>query len=194
MSKVASRPISRRTILYATIAVVVLGAIVAVGLASRVPQSATTVNQKAKLTIGQDAPSFAVSTNAGPFDLANVKTPVFLEVFATWCPHCQHEVKVLNGLYGQYGSRVHFVGVSGSEQGMDGTTAASQADVLAFVQKFGVRYPVAYDGDLTVAKKYLQGGFPTIVVIGSDNKIRAVRDGEISPKQLTGDLDSALKG
>ena len=37
-----------------------------------------------------------VSSNAGPFDLASVSTPVLLEVFATWCPHCQREVPVVN--------------------------------------------------------------------------------------------------
>ena len=54
---------------------------------------------------------------------------------------------------------------------------------MNFVQKFKVAYPIAYDPDLTVANKYLQGGYPTIVVIGRDGKIAAVRDGEISQQQ-----------
>ena len=54
----------------------------------------------------------------GPFNLPKADhKPVLLEVFATWCPHCQHEVSVLNPLFHQYGDKVHFVAVSGSPYG-----------------------------------------------------------------------------
>jgi thiol-disulfide isomerase/thioredoxin len=196
MSKAAQRPAAgnRRTILIATIAVIVIGLVVAVGLASRnaIPQSATAVNQKAKLTIGQDAPPFAVATNAGPFDLATVKTPVLLEVFATWCPHCQHEVPVIDALAQKYAGKVAFVGVSGSPYGIDGSSPENQADVMQFVQKLHVTYPVAYDPDLKVGTAYLQGGYPTIVVIDRDKKIRYFNDGEISPEDLSKAIDKVL--
>ena len=37
------------------------------------------------------APQFEVATTAGYFDLSKTRKPVFLEIFATWCPHCQRE-------------------------------------------------------------------------------------------------------
>jgi thiol-disulfide isomerase/thioredoxin len=192
MSKVAQRPLSKQTILYATIAVVIIGAIIAVAFASRVPQSATTVNQKAQLTVGQTAPAFSVSTTAGPFDLASVSTPVLLEVFATWCPHCQHEVPVMNFLQKTYAGKVAVVAVSGSPYGIDGSSPENQADVLQFVQKLGVSYPVAYDPELKVANAYLQGGYPTIVIIDKSKKIRYINDGEITPGDLTKAIDGVL--
>jgi thiol-disulfide isomerase/thioredoxin len=192
MSKVTQRPLSKQTILYATIAVVIIGAIIAVAFASRVPQSATTVNQKAQLTVGQTAPAFSVSTTAGPFDLASVSTPVLLEVFATWCPHCQHEVPVMNFLQKTYAGKVAVVAVSGSPYGIDGSSPENQADVLQFVQKLGVSYPVAYDPELKVANAYLQGGYPTIVIIDKSKKIRYINDGEITPGDLTKAIDGVL--
>lgn len=192
MSKVAQRPLNKQTILYATIAVVIIGAIIAVALASRVPQSATAVNKKAELTVGQTAPTFSVATTAGPFDLANVSTPVLLEVFATWCPHCQHEVTVMNELSKQYAGKVAFVGVTGSPYGLDGSSPENQADMMQFVQRLGVQYPVAYDPDLKVADDYLQGGYPTIVIIGKDKKIRYLGDGEIAPETLSKAIDGVL--
>jgi thiol-disulfide isomerase/thioredoxin len=192
MSKAAQRPLNKQTILYATIAAVVIGAIIAVALASRVPQSATAVNKKAQLTVGQTAPTFSVATTAGPFDLATVSTPVLLEVFATWCPHCQHEVTVMNELSKQYAGKIAFVGVTGSPYGLDGSSPENQADMMQFVQKLGVQYPVAYDPDLKVADNYLQGGYPTIVIIDKDKKIRYLNDGEIPPQALSKAIDGVL--
>jgi cytochrome c biogenesis protein CcmG/thiol:disulfide interchange protein DsbE len=193
MSKAAAQPrFSRQTILYATIAVIIVGAIVAVAFASRVPQSATAVNKKAQLTVGQTAPAFNVSTTNGPFDLSSVQTPVVLEVFATWCPHCQHEVPVMNFLQKTYGGKVAIVAVTGSPYGIDGSSPENQADVLNFVQKLGVTYPVAYDADLKVANDYLQGGYPTIVIIDKSKKIRYLNDGEITPADLSKAIDGVL--
>jgi thiol-disulfide isomerase/thioredoxin len=187
-------PDRRRVIVYATIGILAVLVVAAIALSSRTPKSASDAPMYAELKTGQDAPKFSVSATGGPVSVpVSDGKPVLLEVFATWCPHCQHETAVLNKLFAKYGGQVHFVAVSGSEQGMDGSSEASQADVMNFVSRFGVRYPVAYDGSLDVAKKYLQGGYPTIVVIGKDNKILAVRDGEITEKQLSDDLNKSLK-
>ena len=184
----------RRSLIYATVAVAIVGIIVAVAFASRVPKTASDAPQYANIKPGDPAPVFAVSTTNGAFDLAHSGgKPTFLEVFATWCPHCQAEVAVINDLYAKYGTRVNFVGVSGSPYGMDQASPESQADVYSFSQKFGVKYPIAFDPGMGVAKSYLQGGFPTVVVIGKDNTIVKVESGEEPPKTLAADIDAALK-
>lgn len=198
MSKAAARPqsgwLNRRTVIYGSIAIVVIAVIVAIGMANRgvVSNASQTVNPDTKLAVGSKAPEFSVTTNAGPFDLANVSTPVFLEVFATWCPHCQHEVPVIDALAKAYEGKVAFVGVSGSPYGLDGSSPENQADVNEWVQKLGVTYPVAYDPDLVVANKYLQGGYPTIVMIDSNKIVRYVNSGEIPPPDLQKALDGVL--
>ena len=189
-----SQPDRRKPILYITLGVIAVALVVTVAWLSRnpsaVPQSATETHAQSTIKVGDSAPSFAVSTTAGPFDLATAKTPVLLEVFATWCPHCQRETKALDSLYSKFGKQISFVAVSGSNVGMDNTTPASQADVIAFAQKFSVAYPIAYDPDLKVANAYLQSGFPTIIVIKADKKITYVGDGEIAEPTL----ESAIKG
>jgi thiol-disulfide isomerase/thioredoxin len=187
----------RRTIIYVTLAVLAIGAIVAVGIAVRSTsvQNASDAPTIAQISVGQVAPTFAVSTTAGPFDLAKGDgKPTLLELFATWCPHCQREVKVLDGLYARNGPRVNFVAVSASPLGVDSVTAESQADVIAFMQKFGVSYPIAFDPDLDVARKYLQGGFPTIVLIGKDGKILAIGSGELAGSDLQKALTAVSSG
>ncbi len=155
--------------------------------------SSTTTNPLVTAVVGGKAPEFAAATTAGPFDLAKTKQPVFLEVFATWCPHCQRETSVLNKLYALYGKQIAFVAVSGSEMGMDGQTPASQADVLAFAQRFGVKYPIAYDSQETVMDLYNQGGFPTIVIIGKNKTISYAASGEIAYADLVTQIEKVVR-
>jgi cytochrome c biogenesis protein CcmG/thiol:disulfide interchange protein DsbE len=187
--------LNRKTLTYITLAVVAIAAIVAVGLANRgaVSNASQTVNPDAKkLTVGSTAPTFSITSNAGPFDLASVPTPVFLEVFATWCPHCQREVPVVDALAKAYAGKVAFIGISGSPYGFDGSSPENQADINAWVQKLGVTYPVAFDPDLQIANQYLQGGYPTIVMIDSHKVVRYVNSGELTPTELQTALESLL--
>jgi cytochrome c biogenesis protein CcmG/thiol:disulfide interchange protein DsbE len=159
---------------------------------SRSLQTASQSPVVGKAQVGQPAPEFEVATTDGLFDLAKTDKPVFLEVFATWCPHCQRETTVIDKLYKAYGSRVAFVGVSGSETAMDGTSESSQLDVLNWAQRFNVRYPVAYDPLLNVANLYLQGGFPTFAVIGKDKKVAYLNSGELSYADLANAINKVL--
>ena len=187
-------PNRTRIILFATLGVIAIGIIVVFARMSSVKQSSTEATTMAHLTIGQQAPAFAVSTTGGPFSFPNAdKKPVLLEVFATWCPHCQHETAELNKLFDKYGKNVDIVAVSGNPYAMDGTSAESAADVVEFTQRFNTRYPVAYDPELKVMNAYLQGGYPTIVVIDRHGKVFAIRNGEITAATLGQDLDAALK-
>lgn len=186
---------NRRTVSLVTFLVVLAIVIGAIWYLRR-PQSSSQQLQSASqapiaalLTVGDTAPEFQVASTGGSFDLAKTKKPVFLEVFATWCPHCQRETAVLNRLYPQFKDKVAFIAVSGSNTGMDGLAATSN-DVLQFAQRFGVKYPVAFDGTLAVANDYLQGGFPTIVIISSDKKIVYLTSGEIPEATLAAQLRS----
>jgi len=184
----------RKIVLYAVIGVVILAVIVGVGLASRnsVPKAASNAPMDSKLKAGNTAPEFTASTNAGQFDLAQVSTPVLLEVFATWCPHCQRETTVLNDLATKYAGKLAIVAVSGSPYGIDGSSAESQTDVNRFGAQFQVRYPLAYDPDLKVAQLYLQGGFPTLVLIDKNKKITWIKSGEVAEPDFVKAIDPVI--
>ncbi|HTJ25617.1 MAG TPA: TlpA disulfide reductase family protein [Candidatus Limnocylindria bacterium] len=193
-SKSAPSADRRKTILYATIAVVVVAIVVGIGLASRnaVPKAASEAPIQASIKVGQTAPAFSIQTNAGPFDLNSVSTPVLLEVFASWCPHCQRETQVLNSLATTYAGKLAIVAVTGSAQGMDGSSPESQADVNQFGATFQIRYPLAFDPDMKVAQQYLQGGYPTLVLINKSKKIAMIKDGEVTQSDLTKAINAVL--
>ncbi len=178
----------------AIVAIIAIAAIAwyAIGPSHRLA-SAAQAPIVSRALVGQPAPEFAVATTAGLFELKKTTKPVFLEVFATWCPHCQRETAVIDRLYRAYKSRVDFVGVSGSDTGMDNTSPASQLDLLNWVQRFNVQYPVAYDASLNVANSYLQGGFPTIAIIGRDKNVAYINSGELSYGELASAIQKTLR-
>jgi thiol-disulfide isomerase/thioredoxin len=143
--------------------------------------------------VGKPAPEFKIPTTDGTFDLDKQTRPVLLEVFATWCPHCQHETAVMKQLYRSFGSRVSFIAVPGSTTAMDGVSPESEEDVFAFMQRFDVHYPTAiYDPTLTVANQYIQGGFPTLAVIGKNKNVLYLTSGETPYNTLAAQLKKAL--
>ncbi len=189
--KTSSSPDRRKLIMYVTLIVVIVAVVVGIGLSSRVQKAATDVQiSDSKLNVGDTAPTFAIATNGGNFDLSQVSTPVLLEVFATWCPHCQRETAILNDIATKYAGKVAMVAVSGSPYGVDGSSPETQNDVNGFSQHFAVRYPMAFDPNLHVAQLYIKGGFPTLVLIDKNKKIAWMKSGEIPESDIT----TAIKG
>jgi thiol-disulfide isomerase/thioredoxin len=188
---------SRRSLGLATaiVAAVIVAAAIAyyfVGPGHQRVQNASTSPIVGKAQLGHPAPNFVVATTAGLFDLSKTDKPVFLEVFATWCPHCQRQARVIDRLYQRYRGSVAFIGVSGSNTGMDGVSPASELDVLQWQRRFNVQYPIAYDPLLNVANLYLQGGFPTIVIIGRDKRVEYLNSGEIPYDELSAAIEKVL--
>lgn len=198
MRRQASKASSRRdrhpssTIRIATIvftALLVAGvAVFAFVSRKNVPQSAAEAPAYAPLAKGAAAPRFQVTTLDGSrIDSASITTPIMLEVFATWCPHCQRETGVIEQFHQQQGDRIAIVAVSGSDVGSDHQSPETAADVAAFARYFGVNYPIAFDANLDVAKRYLQGGFPTIVFINRAKRITGIETGDVDLGHLTKD-------
>jgi thiol-disulfide isomerase/thioredoxin len=195
-AEVNRRARRNRMFLYVTLGLAVAIVIAVVAFYSRVPKTASTAPLQANIKVGDSAPEFAVATTNGPFDLKQVQAtgkPVFLEVFATWCPHCQREVTTIDALYKKFGNQIAFVGVSGSPYGMDGSTPESQSDVIQFQQQLGVAYPIAYDPGLDVAGKYLTGGYPTIAIIDKSGKVAYLNSGELSSADLTKQINKVIQ-
>jgi thiol-disulfide isomerase/thioredoxin len=183
-----------RVLLWITIIVIVVGVFIAIRYANSggVQKSATQAPVLGTAKVGQKAPEFQAATNQGYFDLATTAKPVFLEVFATWCPHCQRETAIIDQLYAHYKKRVAFVAVTGSSVGMDHESPASEEDVLTFAQTFDAQYPLAFDGSLDVAKEYLQGGYPTLVVINRKKVVTYLSSGETPYGELASAINAVL--
>ncbi len=184
----------RRSALIALISalvVIILIVVIYNRYAARV-RTASYAPTTSSLQAGDTAPEFRIASTSGLFDVDAQRRPVLLEIFASWCPHCQRETVVMNRLFAAFKSRITFLAIPGSTTGMDGVSPESEADLLAFIQRFHVSYPVAvFDPEQTAADEYIQGGYPTIAVIGTNKKILFIGSGEISYATLAAQLQSA---
>ena len=61
-----------------------------------------------------------------------------------------------------------------------------------FGEHFGVRYPVAFDPDLKVAQLYMKAGFPTLVLIDKNKKIRWMQSGEVPEADMVKAINGVL--
>ena len=182
----------RRIAVAATALLLAIGVAIVIVNRKTVPRTASEAPIYAPLAVGDSAPPFEVTTiNGVRMNSQSIAQPTALEVFATWCPHCQKETQTLNALQRRLGSRLAIVAVSGSEIASDHTSAETIDDVRAFASYFRVTYPIAYDPDLTVAKHYLQGGFPTIVFIDRQKRIVSVDSGEVPLSRLEANAKKA---
>ncbi len=184
----------RRTVLIALLSALVAIIVIAViySLYAARVRTFSSAPVTSSLQAGSTAPEFRIASTSGLFDLDAQRRPVLLEIFASWCPHCQHETVVMNRLYGAFKSRITFLAVPGSMTGMDGVSPESDGDLLNFIARFHVSYPVAvFDPQLTAANQYIQGGYPTIAVIGTNKKILFIGSGEIPYEALAAQLQHA---
>src|SRR5471030_3200731 len=73
--------------------------------------------------VGSQAVPFEIDTPLGPFTSASLAgKPYLLEIFASWCPHCQRETKVLKAVRAKLPpTKLGMVSVSGSLFGQNST-------------------------------------------------------------------------
>lgn len=126
---------------------------------------------------GDIAPNFSLVTTKGTkVSLASLHGhAVWLNFWATWCPHCRQELALLEKEHQQHGSQLVIVGVD-MEQ--------SRSKVQTFAAARGLTYPVALDVQGSVSAAYNVHGLPTSVFIAPDGTIKAVRAGAITSPTL----------
>lgn len=133
---------------------------------------------------GYRVPPFSLPSfpDSKPISLADYQgKPVFINFWASWCPPCQAESPDLVKAYAKYGDKVQFIGV-------DLTSQDALPDVTAFLEKYGIKYPIALDTKGTVAKQYQVLAIPTSIFVNRQGIIVERYVGAITPQVLEGDL------
>jgi peroxiredoxin len=110
------------------------------------------------------APQFTLTDVVGhPITLSNYRGKVvILDFWAPWCPPCRREIPDFISLQNQYTSQgLQIIGI-----GLD-----QQSNVAAFVQQYGINYPVAV-GDDAISNLYGGvSGIPTTFIIDKEGNI-----------------------
>jgi cytochrome c biogenesis protein CcmG/thiol:disulfide interchange protein DsbE len=136
---------------------------------------------------GSPAPGFSLMARDGASATLRDHSGkvVLVDFWATWCEPCRASFPRYQALLARYPDRVVVLGISedDEEQGID-----------RFAEETGVRFPLAWDGDKSVAQSYQISGMPTLFIIDQQGLVRFVHSGfrPGDEQQISAAIDSLL--
>jgi cytochrome c biogenesis protein CcmG, thiol:disulfide interchange protein DsbE len=131
------------------------------------------------LAAGTPAPAFDLpSLDGGPRVAlsAHRGTPVVVNFFASWCPHCRPELPELAAIAHQPGQAVDVLGVDSDDP--------NPSEARAMLASAQATYPVVVDPKAQVSTQYLLTGLPATYFVGRDGRVVGAAFGPLTAKQL----------
>lgn len=140
-------------------------------LLSRVPASATTGGAPPPSPReGFPAPDFTLELlGGGQLTLSELRgKAVMVNLWASWCPPCRAEMPSIETVYQAFQGQGLVV------LGVNTTFQDSESDVAAFVDEFGLTFPILLDREGGVSRRYQMRGLPSTFFIDRQGIIRTV--------------------
>ncbi len=154
------------------------------------PQTTDSVNVTNRAT----APDFTLETidgkglTGGTLSFSSLRgKPILIDFVFEWCPHCNNMAPIMERLHKEYGDRVTFVTVMGSQN----TNPEKSAEFLA---RHGVKWAAVYDKTMKTFIDYGVRGTPTYVFIRPDGTILRKLPGEPPYETLKLSVEELLTG
>jgi len=108
--------------------------------------------------------------------------PVFLNLWASWCPPCRAEMPDINSA-SQKHTDVKFIGISVNDDPVDS---------VGFATSVGITYTIGFDVNGDIAYAYNIAGLPASFIISSDGVILQRVFGAVSEADIDAMLDHWL--
>ncbi|MCE5200078.1 MAG: TlpA disulfide reductase family protein [Armatimonadota bacterium] len=139
----------------------------------------------AATAVGDKAPNFKLDSLSGSntVKLSDFSgKPTVVVFWASWCPHCQRELPVLQKVYKDLKPGANFVGLSVDQD---------IKDARSLVKDKGITFPNAYCGTSSgekVMNTYGISGIPAIYVLDKNGTVKARHLGETKESTIRSDL------
>ena len=166
------------------LAVAAVVALLAIGLLNKEPVTGRSgVTRVGKLAEDFTLPLFG----GGEFVLSEQRgRPVVINFWASWCPPCRVEARLLEGASRLYRDQdVVFVGVNIQDGEEDGT---------AYLAEFGITYPNGRDVDGRTTVDYGVIGLPVTFFVARDGTVQRRWVGAISEGDLLARVNELVTG
>ena len=143
---------------------------------------------KEMMAVGYLAPDFTLATaNGGQVQLSSYRgqKPVWVNFWATWCPHCSVEMPQMEQLYQQNKDKgLEILGVDDAE---------SPSLVKPYITNHGYSWNFALDPTGQVsAQQYRITGLPTHIFVGRDGVIKSIVIGSIEQPRMVSELSKIM--
>lgn len=138
--------------------------------------------------VDKPAPAFRLQRfDGGHLNLADLRgKPVFVNFWASWCPPCRQEARLLEAAWRRYKDQdVAFIGINVQD---------TEANARAFLREFGITYPNGMDPTNRAGIEYGVYGLPESFFIDRQGIIRYKHIGAIGDILLLANLDALAKG
>jgi thiol-disulfide isomerase/thioredoxin len=93
------------------------------------------------------------------------KAPVLLELFASWCPHCQHSAPAMNALHQANQGKLTILAVNAGDQPGKPSTSAQ------FKKDHHIAYPILEHPPEALMNGYCLQGFPSFYLISQKGTV-----------------------
>lgn len=119
---------------------------------------------------------------------------VFINFWATWCGYCVEELPYLERVSKDYANDLVVLGISApkSKEAPKNPDIA-KGEIIKFLEKKKVSYPVLFDETGKVSKDYGIQFFPTSFVIGRDGYLEGYIPGGLTEENLRKIVEAAIK-
>jgi len=135
-------------------------------------------NKKAIRTGDILAPFSGTDLNGKHFSLASHKgNPVIVRFFLIDCPYCKADTPIFNKFYEKYqknGFEIVYINNNG----------ATVEEVQGFADDLNIQFPVIYDPEAKLAKKYNVRVQPLALILSPEHKLQAALMGGVSEAEL----------
>lgn len=133
--------------------------------------------------VGPDGnPLPLLDLDGNPVRLSDLRgQPVWINFWASWCPPCQAETPTIRDTAGAYAPQgLEVIGISVQE--------ATEDDVRAYAEKYGLGYTIAADLAGDVFRRYRVFGLPTHYFLDENGVIRSIVNGPVTPESAASNL------
>jgi thiol-disulfide isomerase/thioredoxin len=159
-------------------------------ISSRAPLSAASKDEQSAPREGFSAPDFTLDLlGGGQVTLSELRGKVVVvNLWASWCPPCRAEMPAIEKVYQAYADLGLVV------LGVNTTYQDSESAAQAFVNEYGLTFPIPLDLDGSVSQRYALNGLPTTFFIDRKGIIRSVIvGGPMSEATIQSKIEDLLK-
>ena len=139
---------------------------------SSVSQSTSSDKNNTALSLkGQQLPEFKMTSQDGKLIAISelYDKPMLVVEWASWCPHCQKQLPIVQQMYEKYGDQIHFVLLNMNEPGKETKETADQ-----YIKEKGYTFPYYYDEDQSAADLLQVQTIPSMYLVTKQQQVKNV--------------------